>query len=550
MRAQLSVVIPVYDNWWLTARVLRELEGMRAGCAVGFETIVVDNASTDETPRAIATFPWVRYSRLEGNRNFAGACNVGARLADAPLVLFLNNDAYPLGDAFAPLVRAFDREDVAIAGGALFFEDGPVQCAGFSLLPNAHWHASYRNHPPGLPAVTRSRDVLGVSGGAMAVRTAWYVENGGFDESYVNGYEDVDLCMRAREQKLIVRYVAEARFSHYEAASQGRFDREAENEIRFYRRWSQSFEGVPRVALGDLRGIRIASGCAAGSGGEAALNDLEAALRAFGHPIVRGPERVWESFDRRYRGAPSLEWFTSNIPAPGVSIFSMMGSAPVMQTHGAAELWVPALPCADIARIQALPVRASCERECTTVALAGFERLPEDGVAEVIAAFDELRARDGTSRFVLLVEDEAAGAAGAFAARFEGLVDVIPLLGHDVAAPIDVACVVQAGGTDVALFGNVLLAQTELPAVVRNCDALRELLKPDVCLRSPGFGIAADVVKLLADPRARERYARTGAADARRRFSPRRTAIRTVDLLRTARFGLERPAKARSNTPL
>ena len=44
---------------------------------VRFETIVVDNASTDETPRAIAAFPWVRYLRHDENRNFAGACNAG-----------------------------------------------------------------------------------------------------------------------------------------------------------------------------------------------------------------------------------------------------------------------------------------------------------------------------------------------------------------------------------------------------------------------------------------------------------------------------------------
>jgi GT2 family glycosyltransferase len=172
---RLSVVIPVYNNWWLTARCLRSLEQLRDSCSFAFETILVDNASSDETPQAVARFGWVRYVRHDENRNFAGACNAGTRFAQAPVTLLLNNDAYPLGDALTPLVAAFEREEVAIAGGALFFEDGVTQAAGLVVLRNAHWHYSCRNLPPSLEAVTTSRDALGVSGAAMAVRTDWFV---------------------------------------------------------------------------------------------------------------------------------------------------------------------------------------------------------------------------------------------------------------------------------------------------------------------------------------------------------------------------------------
>ena len=257
MTAQLSIVIPVYDNWWLTARCLRELDQLHRSGSAPFETIVVDNASTDETPEAIAAFPWVRYLRHETNRNFAGACNAGARMAEAPLVLFLNNDAYPLGDALTPLVAAFERPEVAVAGGALFFEDGVTQAAGFVLLRNAHWHYSCRNLPSSLDGVTTSRDALGVSGAAMAVRTDWFLDGGGFDESFVNGFEDVDLCLRARERGAAIAYVAEARFAHYEGASAGRFDRERENEERFYRRWGSRLAPLPRTQRGEVGAIAM-----------------------------------------------------------------------------------------------------------------------------------------------------------------------------------------------------------------------------------------------------------------------------------------------------
>ncbi|MFY9719241.1 MAG: glycosyltransferase family 2 protein, partial [Candidatus Cybelea sp.] len=288
MTPKLSVVIPVYNNWFLSRRCLQILDRLQQTGPIAFETIVVDNASTDETPEAIAEFPWVRYLRHEVNRNFAGACNAGVRMARAPLVLLLNNDAYPLGDALSPLVAAFERPEVAIAGGALLFEDGVTQAAGLVLLRNAHWHYSYRNLPASLDGVTSSRDALGVSGAAMVVRARWFLENGGFDESFVNGFEDADLCMRARDGGCAIAYVAAARFAHYEAASAGRFARELENELRFYARWARSLAALPRTERGEAGAIAIAGDDSGDRLLGAARADLEAALHSFGHPVVRG----------------------------------------------------------------------------------------------------------------------------------------------------------------------------------------------------------------------------------------------------------------------
>jgi GT2 family glycosyltransferase len=541
---RLSVVIPVYNNWWLTARALRALESLR-DTTLPFETIVIDNASSDETPNAIAAFPWVRYVAMEHNRNFAGACNAGARLAEAPIVAFLNNDAYPLGDALTPLVQAFDDSHVFVAGGALFFEDGVTQCAGFVVLPNAHWHYSCRNFPSSLDSVAQSRDALGVSGAAMAVRAQWFLDEGGFDESYINGFEDVDLCMRARERGCGIRYVADARFAHYEAASSGRYDREAQNEAAFYRRWAPSFLAIPRTARGEVGAISVLAPPDMTSPLAAGLDDLEQALRAFGHPIVRGGVRVWQRLDRRFRRHASLEWFTPSRAGPGVAVERRAGALAAMHVRGVVELCVPWLPCAADARVAGLPLRASLDPACATVAVAGFEGASAQRKREIAAALLALAESDPALEVIALASETAVA-------------EIAPSLGNRLrvrdpgageGTRAGVACVVQVGFTDDGAFGNVALAQSGI-ATVACGDELAALFTPDVALVAADGELSGNVKRLLNDARARMRYGALLAADARRRFSPRRSAIRVVDLLCAARFGLERPARARTNSPL
>jgi GT2 family glycosyltransferase len=502
----LSIVVPVYDNWWLTRRCLRELDRYRDG-SVSFETIVIDNGSHDETPHAIAEFSWVRYLRHETNRNFAGACNVGARLAESPVTLFLNNDAYPLGDAFTPLARAFENPNVAIAGGALFFEDGVTQAAGLVLLPNAHWHYYCRNLPMATE-VGRSRDALAVSGAAMAVRTEWFLESGAFDESYVNGFEDVDLCMRAREQGYAVAYVANSRFAHYEAASAGRFEREAENERRFYQRWSPALAALPRTARGEVGAIAVHH-----SDGEDALlcaarEDLEAALRAFGHPLVRGAVAPWRRLDARFRRAANLAWFSEECPEPGVTVNDIAGGLPVLRTSGATTFEEPWLPCAAPERVARCGVRRS----------------------------------NDPSGVLGIVGDDAGFSFDAPVVRITPRM----LLG---AERVEVAAVLHAGLTDGAAFGNVLLAQAGIPAIVPAGSELQRLFAPDVSFACEHEAVPDAGHALASDPVLRAQYGALVAADARRRFSPRRSAVRIVDLLCASRFGPERPGTARSDAP-
>lgn len=345
MTPDVSVVVPAYNNWWLTQRCLDALDALRATAAVRFETIVVDNASGDETPQRLSEIAWIRSVRLDPNANFCGAANAGAAVATAPIVLFLNNDAWPLGDALTPIAAAFEGNEVAIAGAALFYEDGVTQGAGCVLLPNAHWFLSYRNLPADLPAVRTSHDAVVVPGAALAVRREWFLESGGFDSAFRNGFEDADLCMRAHAHGLRARYVAEARFAHYEGATIGRFDWEERNERLFYERWARALAAIPRTQRGEVGAI-VVRAARSGDAGDAALRDLLEAIRSYGHPVVEAAP-AWRRLDRRFRIAATLAWNCDGAPfAPAVEVRPRDGRA-WLRTHGAESLEVPWMPCAD-----------------------------------------------------------------------------------------------------------------------------------------------------------------------------------------------------------
>lgn len=379
----LSVVIPAYNNWWLTQRCVLALKALRVRSSVDFEIVVVDNASNDETPAQLAKMEGIRTLRLDRNANFAGAANAGAAVAEAPIVLFLNNDAWPMDDdPLSPLLASFERGDVVIAGGALFYEDGVTQAAGCVLLPNAHWFASCRNLPAALDQVRTARDLVAVPGAAIAVRKDWFAQSGAFDTTFRNGFEDADLCMRARSERLVTHYASSARFAHYEGATLGRFAWESRNEEEFYRRWASALAEIPRVDRGEVGAVVVRRNARELSG-VSALEDLIAAIRSYGHPVVESLPS-WRRLDRRFRIAATLAWNCDGAQhAPSVEVRAV-GDVATLRTHGAVSIEVPWMPCADFPRPEGSPPTRTSDPY-------GYARLQAEYDAGGVSREDALR---------------------------------------------------------------------------------------------------------------------------------------------------------------
>jgi GT2 family glycosyltransferase len=193
---RVSIVIPTWNQAGLLAAALRTL---RAQTFADFETIVVDNASTDGTAAMLARdFPEVRLLRLPENRGFAPATNAGLQAAGGEILVCLNNDVECASGWLAALVGALDRmPDVGSVASRMLDarRPGVLDAAGDAMSLVA-WNVG-RGEPDG-PPYDVAREILSACAGAAAYRRTVFEAVGWFDESFFAWFEDVDLGIRAQ----------------------------------------------------------------------------------------------------------------------------------------------------------------------------------------------------------------------------------------------------------------------------------------------------------------------------------------------------------------
>lgn len=240
-RPAVSVVIPVHGNFALTRDCLKSL-ARTAGQPL--EVIVADNGSTDETPAELPALGAAlfgaafRHIRFEENRNFAPACNAGAREARGDFVFFLNNDTLLTQGWLPPLLRRFRSVPrLGAAGPLLTYADGTVQHLGIVIHPGLKLGHLYKGLPSGHPLAQKRRFFKALTGAALFMPRALFLSADGFDEGFINGYEDVDLGLRLSAGDLRLASVPESRVIHLESRTPRRFLHETDNAVRLLSKW-------------------------------------------------------------------------------------------------------------------------------------------------------------------------------------------------------------------------------------------------------------------------------------------------------------------------
>lgn len=225
-----SIISVNYNNAELLIKVLERT--VTALADFRYEVILVDNGSTDDSLKALEQHfqdhPFIRIINSGRNGGFGYGCNTGAKQARAPVLWFLNSDAWvSTTDGLNQTLALARRNSTGIVGTSVLLENssatpqgGGDMSFGFFLLSSFRLGAAFRHLPRSwqtkmIRPLSRLRGGLGryaksfshhatqsafispsVGGASFLIRSSVYAQMNGFDEGYFLYDEDIDLCLR------------------------------------------------------------------------------------------------------------------------------------------------------------------------------------------------------------------------------------------------------------------------------------------------------------------------------------------------------------------
>jgi GT2 family glycosyltransferase len=226
----LSIIIVNWNTRDLLRNCLRSIKASSG--AAGFETIVVDNNSSDGSREMVASeFPQVKLLNSGANLGFAKANNIGLQHATAPLVLYLNPDTEVRRETLSQMMKFMhENKGIGALGCKIRNLSGTLQQLGLQWFPTPLTElvkflvvseSTHKRCPGLLPFhdAERSGEVIKLFGACLLVRRAVLDQVGAFDERFFMYCEDVDLCYRISRAGWRLYYLAEAEILHLGGAS-------------------------------------------------------------------------------------------------------------------------------------------------------------------------------------------------------------------------------------------------------------------------------------------------------------------------------------------
>ena len=210
---KVSVVIVNYNGAKIVPVILDSLKKSRL--KGGFETIVVDNASTDESIRIIRKYRNVKIVKNKVNLGYTGV-NSALQYCKGEYIYFTNNDLALDKNCLAELAEVLDKnESFGVACSKVInYYDKKLQSCGTWVSRcyyNGHFMAE-KDYPKQIP----------YNGVAMVRKSIAEKFGYIFDKDYFIYAEDLDLCLRTRLLGYKVIHVPTAIIHHMHSTTMGK----------------------------------------------------------------------------------------------------------------------------------------------------------------------------------------------------------------------------------------------------------------------------------------------------------------------------------------
>jgi GT2 family glycosyltransferase len=251
---RVSIIVPAHNCPELTEACLLSVARTTR---LPYEVLLVDDASDESAAavfRRLSVGP-VRLLRNETRRSFSANNNLAAREARGEFLCLLNNDTVVAPGWLEAMVAVIEREpDIGVLGNKHLFPDRPgLHHAGMAFDERGFPIHLHPHTDPEAPAVNYQRDVPCVTFACVVIPAAVYLKLGGLDETYRNGFEDCDFCLRARGSGYRVTYTPASVIGHYGQKSPNRTRFDDENWRLFQKRHPDRERGsLERITREDL----------------------------------------------------------------------------------------------------------------------------------------------------------------------------------------------------------------------------------------------------------------------------------------------------------
>ncbi|MCM1308031.1 MAG: glycosyltransferase family 2 protein [Butyrivibrio sp.] len=268
-----SIIIPNKDE---TDTLRKCIASIQKSTYANYEIIIVENNSVTEEIKQyyeeltgqkydagkelsgkLPTGADIKIVTWRGAFNYSAINNFGSRYAGGEYLVLLNNDIELLNPEWLEeFLGCCQRGEVGIVGAKLIYPDETVQHAGIVVGIGGIAGNMFVNLPADFEGYMHKASVQlncsAVTAACLMIKTEVFCLAGGLTEELEVAFNDVDLCLKAREKGFLVVYNPKVLAYHYESKSRGhedspekleRFDR----EIAYIRsRWREYFtDGDP-----------------------------------------------------------------------------------------------------------------------------------------------------------------------------------------------------------------------------------------------------------------------------------------------------------------
>ena len=236
-----SIIIPVVNNFKLTIACLESIK--RHSHDINYEVIVVDNGSDKIKSIGMDIYSklnsHVRVFHLPNNLNFSIACNYGFSKSNGQTVVFLNNDTKVTKGWLPPIQKAVSQPKIIAVQPKLLYLDDTIQCAGVDFGDDGFGICRYEGYDKDNNEANISQSCPALTAACLAMKAKDFVALKGFDTWYINGQEDMDLCIRMRQAfpSQILWYEAKSSVYHYTSKTTGRKLHIDQNRAIFKAKW-------------------------------------------------------------------------------------------------------------------------------------------------------------------------------------------------------------------------------------------------------------------------------------------------------------------------